>query len=321
LVLLPLWAVYRLHAPVSLRRPVVHVNIPKGSHAKSISNILREAGVELDRHWFVLFTRLRRTSGSLKSGEYLFEEGATLLDVLRKIEAGRCLTVKVTFPEGFRTTQIADRLAEAGVIQDEEAFLNWCVDEAFVRSLGIDAPRAAGFLYPDSFLFSRGMNEKDVVAIMVQRFFDVLPDEYVDKAEALGLSLHEAVTLASIVEKEAVVDEERRIISAVFHNRLNKGWPLQSDPCVRFATKNFGRHLTYKNLKHDSPYNTYVHKGLPPGPICNPGLPSLLATVDPVDVGYLFFVSKNNGRHHFSESLDEHNKAVWRYQIMNEVGT
>ena len=318
---LPLWAVYRLHAQVQLSRPVVYVTIPKGSHARSISKQLREAGLELDENWFILFSCLRRSSNRLKSGEYLFEEGVTLFEVLKKIEEGHCLTVKVTFPEGFRTSQIAERLAQAAVIQNEESFMKWTVDEPFVRSLGIDGSGARGFLYPDSFLFSRGLDERDVIAIMVQRFHEVLPQDFAERAQALGLDPYEAVTLASIVEKEAVVDEERRIISAVFHNRLRKGWPLQSDPCVRFATKNFGRHLTYKDLKHDSPYNTYVYKGLPPGPICNPGLPSLLAAVTPMDVGYLFFVSMNNGRHHFSENLEDHNKAVWRYQIMNEVGT
>jgi len=316
-----LWMVHQIHAPIRMNRSVVSVTLPRGVHARQIAVLLRQAGVNVNGHAFLLLTRFRQSSRELKSGDYLFEEGVTLLDVLRRIEEGRCLTVKVVIPEGYRTAQIARKLAKAGVIEDEEAFMKWAGDEALARSLGVEGNGLTGFLYPDGFYFAVGLSEKDVITIMVQRFFEVLPPDYEERANSVGMTLYDAVILASIVEKEAVMDEEREIISGVFHNRLRKGWRLQADPCVRFATQNFSKRLTHKHLRHDCPYNTYVYKGLPPGPICNPGIPSLMAAVNPSEVDFFFFVSMNNGRHHFSVTLEEHNKAVWRYQIMNEVGT
>jgi UPF0755 protein len=178
-----------------------------------------------------------------------------------------------------------------------------------------------GFLFPETYSLSKGLKSKDVITLMVKRFFEILPDDYAQKAEASGLSFYEAVILASIVEKEAMSDMERPIISGVFHNRLKRGWPLQADPCVRFACQNFNRRITEANLRFDSPYNTYLYTGLPPGPICSPGEKSLMASALPAQVDYLFFVSMNNGRHFFSSTLDEHNKAVWQYQVLKEVGT
>jgi UPF0755 protein len=158
------------------------------------------------------------------------------------------------------------------------------------------------------------MNSEEIIQMMVQQFKKIFNNDWIRRASQLGMSLREVVTLASIIEKEASLTEEKPFISAVFHNRLKKRIPLQSDPTVIYGMKNFNGNLTRGDLQRPSPYNTYLNNGLPPTPICNPGKDSLLAALHPSPASYLYFVSKNDGSHFFSSTMEEHNQAVWKYQ-------
>jgi UPF0755 protein len=191
-------------------------------------------------------------------------------------------------------------------------------DPAFARSHGIPAGSLEGYLFPDTYLFPRGVSAEAILTTMLQRFRSVFTAEWEQRAAQIGLTVHEVVTLASIIEKETGAPSERPLISSVFHNRLKKGMRLETDPTVIYGIRDFDGNLTRKHLETFTPYNTYVIKGLPPGPIASPGKDALEAALFPAQTGYFFFVSKNNGTHHFSSSFEEHQNAVQRYQIRRE---
>ena len=176
-----------------------------------------------------------------------------------------------------------------------------------------------GFLFPETYKIARGLSTKDVIRVMAGRFWRVWAQE-TEKGAAAGHDLREIVTIASIIEKEALFDDEKPLVASVIYNRLDKNIPLQCDVTIRYPLDNYGIHLTYADLKMDSPYNSYLHTGIPPTPICNPGRASIGAALRPAESDYMYFVSMNNGRHKFSLTLREHNKAVYKYQILNERG-
>lgn len=209
--------------------------------------------------------------------------------------------------------QIADLLAQQQ-ITDRVEFLRLTKDAAFIKGLGIAADTLEGYLYPDTYKFPRPSAAKDVVRAMVDQLGQVFNEELRSRAKDLHLTQHEVLTLASVIEKETGAGDERPQISSVFHNRLKKRIPLQSDPTVIYGLTNFDGNLHKKDLSHPSPYNTYRWTGLPPGPIANPGAHSIRAALYPVPSAYLYFVSKNDGTHQFSATLMEHNKAVEKYQ-------
>ena len=224
--------------------------------------------------------------------------------------AGTLFRRKVTIPEGFNLYQIAERL-EAGSICDAGAFTGYATDDAFLGQLGIDSPSAEGYLFPDTYVFPEGSDPRDIIAAMHRRMKGVIGTR---PAYGPGMSLHEMLTMASLVEKEAKVYTEREFISSVFHNRLRKGMKLDCDPTVRYAVKKFTGPITLSDLKSDSPYNTYRRRGLPPTPICSPGRDSILAAMYPKKTDFLYFVARNDGSHQFSKTLREHNEAVQKYQ-------
>ena len=188
-------------------------------------------------------------------------------------------------------------------------------DPAILKSLGVEGPSLEGYLFPDTYQFVRGMSVEEMLGRMVQRTRNRLNAERLAKAKTLGLDAHKLLTLASIIEREAVDPDERRLISAVFWNRLNLDMPLQADPTVQYAVAKERRTLTRADLLTDHPYNTYVRRGLPPGPIASPGLPAIEAALDPAPVKYLYFVARDDRRHTFSTTVGEHNQAVSRYRL------
>ena len=188
-------------------------------------------------------------------------------------------------------------------------------DPAILKSLGVEGPSLEGYLFPDTYQFVRGMSVEEMLGRMVQRTRSRLTAERLAKAKTLGLDAHKLLTLASIIEREAVDPDERRLISAVFWNRLNLDMPLQADPTVQYAVAKERRTLTRADLLTDHPYNTYVRRGLPPGPIASPGLPAIEAALDPAPVKYLYFVARDDRRHTFSTTMGEHNQAVSRYRL------
>jgi len=221
---------------------------------------------------------------------------------------------KIVIPEGYNMHQVASVISKHGFATVEN-FMKIATDPEVVRKHGINAAILEGYLYPDTYYFPKDEPCENIISAMVEKFQSVFTPEWEKRAEELGFSVHEIITLASIIEKETGAKEERGLISSVFHNRLKKGMRLETDPTVIYGIKSFDGNITRKNLAESTPYNTYKIKGLPPGPIAGPGYESIEAALYPAETDYLFFVSKNDGTHTFSANFKEHNSAVKKYQV------
>jgi peptidoglycan lytic transglycosylase G len=290
--------------------------VKKGTHLKKVSEILNQEGVIKNRHFFILLTTVLGKKAKIKAGEYEFHTQMLPLEVLDALVKGQVKHHLVTIPEGYTLSQIAQLLEDLNLV-DKKGFLQKASSSAFINALGLSqfaGPNLEGYLFPDTYHLFREMDSEEVIQMMVYQFKKVFGPDLVNQASELGISEKEVVILASIIEKETPLPEEKPLISAVFHNRLKRKIPLQSDPTVIYGIKNFNGKLTKEHLMRPTPYNTYLIAGLPPTPICNPGKDSLLAAVRPAPVPYLYFVSKNDGSHFFSSDIEEHNRAVWKYQ-------
>jgi len=289
--------------------------VKKGAGLRAVATELEERRLIRSRHLFMVWAILRGGTRDIKAGEYTLSQSLPPVRIFHILASGAVKTYPVTIPEGLTAEQIADILAKKNLI-DKGEFMSLVGDKTLVASYHIDGPSLEGYLYPDTYLISRDMGAKGLVDLMVNRFWHVYNSLIRDqKSSAGGLSqLREVVTLASIVEKETGLAEERPIIASVFLNRLKKRMRLESDPTVIYGLKDFDGNLKREDLRTPSPYNTYIHHGLPPGPIANPGREALSAVIDPVKTDYLYFVSKNDGSHYFSTTLKEHNRAVARFQ-------
>lgn len=292
------------------------VDIPTGTGLKRAVQILEDHGI-LRRFPYSVATLTAMGRGqSLKAGEYEFSRPMTPLEVFDKIQRAEVYVHKVTVLEGLRSDEIFALYVRAGfgtTGEYNEAFR----DTTLLRGLDDDAIDLEGYLFPDTYGLQKGTTPKTIVTRMVARFREVLGPEWVAAVKARGLSVRQAVSMASLIEKETAVDEEDPLVASVFHNRLRKGMRLQCDPTVIFALamrNAWDGNIRREDLKIDSLYNTYRYTGLTPGPIGNPGAEALRAAAQPADTEYLYFVSMNNGRHAFSRTLEEHNKAVWEYQ-------
>jgi len=287
--------------------------IAPGENLKAVAARLKQAGLLRNTLYFVAFGRLTGADHHLKPGEYSLAPTMRPLDILDRFEKGLVVLYTITIPEGYTVRQIAPVLAAAGV-GDPDDFVRLAYEPEFVRELGLEAANLEGYLFPDTYGFPKDVGTKDILRRLVNRFHEVYDAMWDERAASYGLKRHEVVTLASIIEKETGVDSERPFVSAVFHNRLRLGIPLQSDPTVIYGIPDFDGNLRRVDLRRDTPYNTYRRRGLPPGPISNPGRASLMAALFPAPVDYLYFVSRNDGTHLFSRSLDEHNRAVDEFQ-------
>jgi len=290
--------------------------VKKGTHLKKVSEILKQEGIIKNRHFFILLTTVLGKKAKIKAGEYEFHTQMLPLEVLDALVKGQVKHHLVTIPEGYTLSQIAQLLEDLNLV-DKKGFLQKASSSAFINTLGLSqfaGPTLEGYLFPDTYHLFREMDSEEVIQMMVYQFKKVFGPDLVNRASELGISEKEVVILASIIEKETPLPEEKPLISAVFHNRLKRKIPLHSDPTVIYGIKNFNGNLTKEHLMRPTPYNTYLIAGLPPTPICNPGKDSLLAAVRPAPVPYLYFVSKNDGSHFFSSDIEEHNRAVWKYQ-------
>ena len=294
----------------------VDVELDPGLSASEMLERLGQAGVlrrpELLRRWVELFGGAE----SLHAGEYRFDEPISPLGVLERLESGVVLLHPVTVPEGLVNAEIASRFVEAG-FGPADALLAAFADPSPVRDLDPGADSLEGYLFPETYRFARGAEPSSIAGALVERFREAVGPTYARRAESVGLTLREAVTLASLIERETSVPGERGRISRVFHNRLARGMRLQCDPTVLYALHRAGRRvkaLSYRDLEFDSPWNTYRVTGLPPGPIANPGLASLEAAVSPAAGEELYFVAAPGGGHRFSSTLEQHLQAVadWR---------
>jgi UPF0755 protein len=220
----------------------------------------------------------------------------------------------VLHPEGATVAELARAIEQQGLARAADV-LRAAHDRAFLQGVGVEAVSLEGYVFPDTYYFTRGLTVEQMLARTVQRLRAKLAPELVDRARERGLDVHALLTLASIIEREAVVRDERPLISAVFWNRLHLGMPLQADPTVQYAVGKERQALTRADLARDHPFNTYTRSGLPPGPIASPGLAAIQAAVDPASVKYLYFVARDDHRHHFSVTVEEHNEAVARYRL------
>ena len=273
--------------------------------------------IRLEPWILVTWGQLTGAERSIKSGEYDLTPRMTPAQILAKLVSGNVKTHPVTLPEGIRLDEVAERLERAQIV-DAEEFLEYARQAELARSLGIEGESFEGYIYPETYRFRRPTPPGEILERTVTEFLSRMTDE--DRAQIVdsGRSLHEIVTLASIVEKETAVESERALIAAVFWNRLRKRMRLQSDPTVIYGLietqGHFDGDIRYRDLRADNPYNTYTRGGLPPGPIANTTIESVRSVLDPADVSYLYFVSRNDGTHEFSTTLTQHTKAVERYQ-------
>ncbi|UCF90032.1 MAG: endolytic transglycosylase MltG [Desulfobacterales bacterium] len=281
---------------------------------KTATRILYQNEIIKHPKKFELLARIKGYDKQLKAGEYLLSSTMTPLKILDKIVKGTVILHKLTVPEGYNLYQIAEIVATEG-FGTEADFIKAATDPAFARRNGIEADSLEGYLFPDTYYFRKGVSIETIITTMVDRFRSVFQEAWAHQASNLGLSIHQVVTLASIIEKETGTAFERPLISSVFHNRLKRKMRLETDPTVIYGLKNFDGNITREHLETPSPYNTYKIQGLPPGPIANPGIASIEAALHPTDTSFLYFVSKKDKTHQFSNNLTDHNRAVRKYQL------
>ena len=290
------------------RDEVLQYTVEPGMTLSEVAGQLQTRGVVRHAILFELLARYKGVEHGIHAGRYEIETYMDAGQILSMLTEGRIAANRVNVPEGLTIPETA-RTLRARIGIDSTAFVQRSADPGVAQSLRIEAPTLEGYLYPATYNMYPDMTVDDILKQMTSRYLQTITAEYRKRAEELGYSIHEIVTLASIIEQEAMVDEERDVISGVFHNRLRKGIRLEADPTVQYGIGRPNMRLYQKHLSHPSPYNTYVHAGLPPGPICSPGNASIHAALYPRDVPYLFFVARGDGRHIFSTTNREHNQA------------
>ena len=304
------WLAWALMTPVTPEGQKF-VMLRPGYSTRRIAAELEAAGVIRSRLGFILWHRLHRKQ-SLKAGEYLFDKTARTLDVYNRLVRGDIYVHTVVIPEGFTMFDIAQAVQDAGLGSSREFLAVAQSNTELISDLAPDAKTLEGYLFPNTYEFTRTQSMKDIAAAMVKQFRQV--------AEQIGLNasgqnadVQKTVTMASIIEKETAVPEERSVVASVYYNRLARNIALQADPSVIYAellNGNYAGALHHSDMQFQSAYNTYTHSGLPPGPIGNPGRNSLEAALHPAQTDYYYFVSDGNGHHRFSRSLEEHNQNV-----------
>ncbi|MCE5312695.1 MAG: endolytic transglycosylase MltG [Nitrospiraceae bacterium] len=302
----------QLFVPLHVNNLQVEVQIPEGANYKQAVSILAQNELIRDKNLFLLLGKIINADKKIKAGYYTFFYQMSPLKAFRTLLAGKIIEYEVTIVEGDSLYEIGKKLAAAKIMSEND-FNRLKDDESLLEELEIYAPSFEGYLAPQTYRFPKGAQPSGVFKYMVNTQRESYPDDFKKLAEKRKMTENEIMTLASIIEREAATDSERPIISAVFYNRLRKGMPLQADPTAIYGIKNYSQKVTKNDLRKKTPYNTYVIKGLPPGPISSPGKKAIIAALKPADVKYLYFVSNRDGTHKFSTSLAEHNEAVRAY--------
>ena len=291
------------------------VTVPIGATMRLAADSLESAGVIGSAKAFSFYARLRNRDRRIKAGTYILDRGASWDDIIKALEEGRGIVFTVTIPEGWDLKTMVPVISR--VMKVPEAELDSAArDTALIRRLGIPTASLEGYLFPETYLLPEGSAPLPIVRRLVSEFERRWKPEWNAQLEKLGMTRHQVITLASIIEKEARVATERPIISAVYHNRLKRGMLLQADPTVLYALGRHENRVLYRHLEVNSPYNTYRNVGLPPGPIASPGSASIEAALFPADVPYLYFVAHPDGHHEFRTTLREHNEAVRQMRIL-----
>lgn len=282
--------------------------IHRGMSLPQVADSLQQQGLIKSRYTFVFTDKILQWGKTLKAGKYSIPAGASNLDLYKLFRSGKAVQFRVTLPEGKTIEDYAGILQHATGI-DSVVFVCLANDSALVRQLNVAAPNLEGYLYPNTYTFSWGVSASEIIRSIVQEFHHQVNDSLHRRAAELNMTLHQVITLAAIIEGEAVVDSERAVISAVYHNRLRQGILLQADPTIQYIVPGPPRRLLNRHLEIDSPYNTYRYPGLPPGPVNNPGIASIHAALYPANVNYIFFVARGDGSHMFTHTLQEHLRA------------
>ncbi len=318
LILAGLWLgidLYRYaHQPSDPNGPQVLFSITPGEKFDTLAARLGAEGIITDIQRFKLFSRFRGDDKRLKSGEYQLTASMSPSQVLDELVSGKTFLHRLTIPEGYNLKQIAAEVARQK-LGDADEIMALATNRQITSTYNLQAPNLEGYLFPDTYHFPKGVSARTIITKMIQRFKEQFQPHWHARAQALGLTDHQIVTLASIIEKETGDPSERPIIASVFHNRLKKKMRLESDPTVIYGIPDFDGNIKRRHLSTPTPYNTYTIKGLPPGPIASPGRASIEAALYPKKTAYLFFVAKKDGTHHFSANIKEHNRAVRKYQL------
>jgi len=306
------WEIFRWKS-----KTAAEVTVAPGSSLNNVAAMLKKEGVIRSPKIFAFYTRLRGDSGKLHAGEYEFASGMSISEVLSVIVEGKVKRYRFTVIEGWNLNDIENMLVQKEFIGSDIAkeFKKLVYDTNYIASVGLGGVLSLeGYLFPDTYVIDRPTGAKDIIEPMVRRFKEIYTSAFRMRAKEIGMTDRDVLILASIIEKETGKAEERPIISSVFRNRLKKGMVLATDPTVIYGIEGFDGNLRRRDLERPGPYNTYLNAGLPPGPICSPGLDSIKAALYPANTDYLYFVSRNDGSHHFSLTMGEHSRAVMHYQ-------
>lgn len=299
----------RYLSPVDANAKPTRLKIAPGMSSMAIANQLAHKNLIHNPWAFLFVTHLNDASHRLQVGTYRLSGAMSIPQIIDHLKTGKVVTQQFVVPEGLTVTQIG-KLWEKAEFGTAAAFNQAATDPDWLHKYKIEGKTVEGYLFPNTYQFPDGATPGVIVEIMLDEFDRRWTAELTEEAKALGFSKHEVITLAAIIEAEAGVPDERPLISGVFHNRLRRGWKLQADPTALYGLGNPDRPPRPADLKVDSPYNTYLYKGLPPGPICNPGMASIVAALRPASVDYMYFVAIGEGRHHFSKTLREHQNMI-----------
>jgi UPF0755 protein len=291
----------------------VKVMIPKGASLGVVSTALADKNIISSEPAFLLAVRMLGYEKDIPAGRFNLINAQSNFDIIDQLVHGRQVQKRVTVLEGWTIADIAKEL-ERKLQIDPEDFISLCSNRMLLWKLGIDGDSFEGYLFPNTYYFPEDITPKEIITIMVNQYHASINDQMRARMEELGMTEREVLTLASIIEGEAIYDRERPLISGVYHNRLKKGMKLQADPTIQYIIKDGPRRLLNRDLKIDSPYNTYLYHGLPPGPINNPGLESIKAALYPAETEFLYFVARGDGYHTFSKTQNEHNQAKREFQ-------
>ncbi len=306
-----------LNAPTRIGKGATEFEISSGESAIRVAHRLKTEGLIRDARFFILSTKISGSSRKLQKGLYYLSDNMATSEILDFIAKGKVYTIRVTIPEGYEIRQIGRLLESKGLVSSGKVFSEYALKNNNLRKRFsfIDSQSLEGFLFPSTYQFAKNTSVEKMVLIMIHQFSNSMVSRYKEETRKSGKSFYDMLTIASLVEKETRKPDERPIVAQVYLRRLKKQMLLGACPTVAYAVGKFdGQHLTYADLKVDSPYNTYINHGLPPTPVCNPGSAAFKAVLHPADTDYLYFVSKNDGSHQFSRTLKEHNLAVETYQ-------
>ena len=309
----------RYLAPVDRNAKPIQLKIVRGMSSQAIADQLARNDL-IHNPWIFLFvTHFSGASHRLQVGTYQLSGAMNIPQIIDHLETGKVVTRQFVVPEGLTVLHIGKLWEKAG-FGTAAAFNQAASDPKWLQKYRIEAKTLEGYLFPNTYQFPDGATPEVILEIMLDEFERRWTPQFTEEAKALGFSKHEVITLASIIEAEARVPDERPLVSAVFHNRLRRGWKLQADPTALYGLGNPDRPPRAADLRVDSPYNTYIYKGLPPGPICNPGMASIVAALHPNSVDYMYFVAIGDGRHHFSKTLREHQNMINKVRRIRRRG-